>query len=156
MKALILIASLFATATAFAIDENSSWSEIRRGSTYYVDTPSIQFRGGGLHTSPFGVCVAGDSLRTMRMVEKCVEWGGRDNDCKKSVYQYEYVGITRTVRTCVKKRRVGRDDYECVKWANKSVTTPLSYTFDVYKRYGRDGDNLRFMFSKDFDIPSCQ
>lgn len=155
MKTLILIVSIFASGAAFAIDENSSWSEIRMGNTYYVDTPAINFRGGGLQTTPFGVCVVGDSLRTKRMVEKCVEWGGRDNDCQRSVYQYEYLPITRTVRSCVKRRRVG-DDYECVKWANRTVTTPLSYTFDVYKRYGRDGDNHRYLFSKDYDITSCQ
>ncbi len=156
MKSLILALSILVSGSAFAIDQNSSWNEIRNGNTYSVDTPAINFRGNGLQVSPFGVCVDGDFLRTKGMVEKCVSRDNRDGDCSASVFQYEFLPITRRVKTCVKYSQRGGGDRECVRFATRSVTTPLSYTFDVYKRTGARNGGLRYLFSKDYDIMACR
>ncbi|MFG1500989.1 hypothetical protein ABMA70_12345 [Halobacteriovorax sp. XZX-3] len=168
MKKLItFIAALFVTTSVFAgmPNENDSWETIKDNFMKVTfNEPALNLDNGGAISVFFG-CIDGDTIRTKKMLKRCVEWqhrgGDRDSICTAYTSFYGRAEIVtereRCVRWSLQGRRDGRDI--CLEYETYSYTHPLSYDIDVHKTlHGRRHDNKlgRKLFTKNYTIEACE
>jgi len=162
MKTLIAVITLLVafTASAGLPTADSSWKTIKNHRLLDVAMPSVKLDNGGFAAADF-MCVAGDVLRTKKMIKTCNKWERRrDNDrCIGYKHFYGISKIENTRTRCVEWRRRGGDrDDICTRYETYGYTTPLNYNVKVYKlrNVNRDGRRERVLFTKELNIADCK
>ncbi len=162
MKSLLVVLSLLVAFTASAAlpTANSSWDTIKNHSMLDVAMPSVMLDNGGAAAADF-MCIAGDVLRTKKMIKTCNEWQRRGDNDRCIGYKHFY-GITKidNSRTrCVEWRRRGSDhDDVCTRYETYNYTTPTNFNVKVYKVRNVRGDSrrVRVLFTKELNISDCK
>jgi hypothetical protein len=137
------------------VDENSTWDEIARSSRVYYEMPQFAL-SHGFFVRARGVCVDGEVLRTIKKKRKCVDYRGRNDRCVKWIDVYPSKPMEGTRRVCT--RWQGGDNERCTRYEDFPYSIETSYDIEVsrLRRMG-DGDEGpgRYLFTKNFTIPSC-
>lgn len=170
MKKLItLVAALFITSTALADfpsifdgmpTQDDSWDTIRGEYTRVIfDQPALNLDNGGAISVFFG-CVEGDTIRTKKMIKKCVAWERRGDDIVCSDYEHFYgvASIVSERERCLKWSH-NKDNRYCLEYETYTYTHPLSYDINVHRTArGNKHENKkgRFLFTKNYTIEACQ
>ncbi len=156
----IMALALVSFASQARVDENSSWSKIRRSPGLYVNAPKITFQGGSVFVPVFGICHTeenGVEILEGGKFKQCTKWARRGDDhvCvaektitlkKERTYEAKY---------CARYRNQG-GDHECVEYRTYTKTEALDYEIEVFTSR-RGGDHSNFpAFTKSFSIPSCK
>lgn len=159
MKNLLVLAALaiglVSTAHARPMPtEATDWSVMDRDLRVYFEYPQFALSHGFFVRAP-GVCVDGDVLRTKKLKKKCVQTQGRNDRCVKYIHIYPSKAMEGTRRVCT--RWQGGDNDICTRWEDIPYSIETSYDIDVHRMSRRGGDDYpgRYLFTKNFTIPSC-
>lgn len=160
MKLLVLALSLVATS-AFALSEQSSWSEIRRNPEALISSPVAG-------VSAFNLCATEDAFVSINPVRTCGYWekiyrevtdssGGPYMEYKCRHYDYRDITSSRqrTERVCNIDRSYNNteDSYRCRSYTTRTYTMPRTVRLHVTIPSPSDENNTAFY--KSYTIPSC-
>lgn len=157
MSLVVSAASANAACENKAVDENSTWTEIKGACNYFPSYPAIGMNGGNLVAiSVDALCVDGDTVRPIKQnYQKCVKWD-HEADCIESVPTYLSAPRAYTREVCTKWDQ----EADCVESHLEATIHPLVYKIDVYhldRGFPIDHDAEReFVFAKTFEIPACK
>lgn len=162
MKTLIAVMALVLVSfgAQARINEDSSWSQIRRSTSFYVDAPKVTFLGGKVFIPVFSLChteVDGVEKIQGGKYNQCVKWArsGDDHVCVSERTITLMKDRTYEATYCARYANRG-GDHECVEYRTYTKTEALDYDIDVYASF-RHGDHAPFpSFTKSFEIPSCK
>lgn len=138
-------------ANAFAVDANSSWSEIESAGLK-ISAPMIGFPGA--FESVMGVCLEADGVTLNGgTTTLCTEHAGRSGACVKNETVTLTTSINATEQVCV--RSVPRAG--CLEYKTVPYQIALNYNLDVSESvsHGRAGTVDTFLFTKAFAVPAC-
>ena len=161
MKTLLVVASMLLafSANAGLPSSSDSWSSIKNNHRVDVAMPSVMLDNAGAAAADF-MCVAGDVVRTKKMIKTCNKWKRtRDNDrCIGYKHFYGIAKIDSTRTKCVQwKRRGGDRDDVCMRYETYDYTLPLSFNVKVYKMTRARNDRRgRVLFTKTLNISDCE
>jgi hypothetical protein len=158
-----------------------SWETIRKSESLagIAQGPFAQMFGSEGY---FNACLDGDTFRSIKPQEICVETNmgaeGSATDCTKFETRHAAVARTQTEQRCVKKEWVndgggegGSGQYErCVESVPVTYRLPTKMNFVVYGYYwmtgiqpgvsqGEGGSNnlgTKVLFNKEFQVPNCK
>ena len=161
MKQLVALAAIIFSLSSFAIDQNSSWKEIR---AEVKRNHKLIIKGDwvflGFSTSAFNVCTDGENFNStieFPIYEYTRRRGGSDDRYERTIVGYEYKSYPLVYTTRDQVCRGSRDN-NC-RWVERTVRQTTVKKIKVMKevrRQGRDRDPVyKTLFTKTYEIPSC-
>lgn len=152
MKNLLLVSSLVFSASAFAIDANSSWEAINASYKTDVKAPQVFFAAGEATTaySIFETCVDGDMIKTIEAKNVFEQVRHGKNDVELVVVGQE---VLTHAKTYTKMINVGGSHNQ--KEIEITVTIPTVNKIEVYEKVQSKNQEARKLFTKTFTIPAC-
>lgn len=151
MKNLLLATSLVFSASAFALDANSSWSEINASYKTDVKAPQVGFAAGEATTfySIFETCVDGDLIKTIEPKDVYTQVNHGKGNTELVVVGQEILSHAKTYKVMMPAGSHGDRQIEV------TVTIPVNNQIDVYTRAPKDSQEYK-LFTKSFTIPACK
>jgi hypothetical protein len=152
MKTLLIAASLICSASAFAIDANSSWSEINASYKTDVKAPQVGFAAGNATSfySIFETCVDGDMVKTIEAKDVFEQVRHGKNDVELVVVGQEVLSHAKTY-----KETINVGGHGSSREVEITVTIPTNNMIDVYSKVAKNQEATK-LFSKAFSIPACK
>ena len=152
MKNLLLVASLVFSASAFAVDANSTWSDINASFKTDVHAPQVAFAAGEATSfvSIFDTCIDGDMIKTLEAKDIYSQ-----NYISKGNVELVVVGqeILSTALSYTVMVPVSRNS-EAMK--SLEITIPVNNNIDVFAATATKYQEKTLLFTKTFTIPACK
>lgn len=166
MIATFLLLTSFASLAAgggssYLPSVDNTWEEIENDYYYrlMIGYPTISLDNGG-HANVGSVCFDGVKLRTLKKLSKCVEYSRPRRGQRECVQRAYYTGVAEingTRTRCAEWNHLGRGERECARYEDVSYSIPLENEVPVYQKIvGRGEVELKLLFHKTHNIPSCQ
>lgn len=151
MKNVLLASVMMFSVSAFALDASSSWQEINASYKTDVRAPKVAFAAGQATSfiSIFDTCIAGDKIQTSKAFDVYAQTGNA------KLGNLELVVVGQEVLTAdltTTKTFTNKNGQEMVI----TETIPMKNEIEVYENVSRKNTEARLMFTKSFEIPSCQ
>ena len=155
MKSVILSLVMIASASALAVDQNSSWSDINASYATDVKAPQVAFAAGEATSfiTVFDVCVTGEILQTTKAfdVYKQVRTGGSHGQLDLVVVGQEILATPISYVGYVPKN--GKNSEPVAM----TFTYPLVNNIDVYSpKLNNKTSEQNLLFTKVYVIPACK
>jgi hypothetical protein len=152
MKNLLLASSLIFSATAFAIDSSSSWSEINASYKTDVRAPQVGFAAGEATTfyTIFETCVDGDMIKTIEAKDIFTQINHGKENTEIVVVGQE---VLSHLKSYVVMMPVGNHGLETKA---VTITIPVQNNIEVYEKVQTKNGEGRKLFTKSFSIPVCK
>ena len=154
MKSLFLVVSLLLGMSAFAVNQNSSWNDIKKAGLIAA-FPSVAVGGAMITVDSF--CLNDNDVLTAGTTRQvCTKWeDGRSAEHDPVCVEYKVVQnetpLQHVARTCTDWREIG-DNVSCFNWETSVADYALEYNVEIYKYTGK-GDI--YMFTKKYVVPTC-
>ena len=154
MKNLLLVSSLVFSASAFAVDQNSSWSEINASYKTDVRAPQVFFKTGEATTaySIFETCIAGDNVQTIEAKDVYEQVRHGKNDVELVVVGQEILSHAKTYKSTI----TTGGSHGNQNTVEITVTIPTVNSIEVYEKVQKPNMDTRLLFTKSFTIPACK
>jgi hypothetical protein len=149
MKSFIVLSIMALSLSSYALDANSSWSEIFASRKTFVHLPQVAFAAGSATSflSVEKLCYTETSIKTIE-AQQIYAPGSSDRQSIVDAGK-EILSTSRTYTMMISPRDHGGE-------VPVVMTIPTSYNITVYAASNNDRDPSRVLFTKVLALPACQ